>query len=731
MGAGYSPCIEAQQCLEMLPERVVVCSEDGHIRWVNSLAEFLFGMPRSEIERRSIDELFVLDGAPGMPLLARLHRLPRGEGLEGTLLHGSGTHIRGEVASSGFVDGLATVVLRPTPSAMAATVTTARTYELVFEGAPVGIFHFDAQGAITACNDALVRILGSPRRVLLGARVDTVPDLVMRRCMLDVLSGQRSRYEGEYRSATSGQVRSVRVDYAPIFGDDGAVIGGVGIAEDVTERRRAEEASRRSNESFRSLIERAPDAIAVHRHGKFVLVNPMLVRLLSYESDAELLGRSVEQVLHPDEVLRYRASIAEARQIDDSVYLQEVRLRGAHGELLTTEIASINVDFEGGPAVLSFARDVTERRALEARLAKTNRLASIGTLAAGVAHEINNPLAYVMLNLNLLARADLDATKRDALELAREGCERVRLIVRDLGIFSRADEDRRVWFDVRQAIASALNLAGTELRARARLVCETPPVPLLLGDEARLGQVILNLVLNAAQAIPEGDPDGHTITVATATREGWVEIRVSDTGIGIPKKMIEHIFEPFWTTKAVGVGTGLGLWIVHGIVQAHGGNVEVESEPGVGSTFRVLLPAGKEATPTARPPLVAIDEAAPARILLIDDERRFIEALRAGLEPRHEVVLETSGALGLERVRAEEFNVVVCDLMMPGVNGMTILEELQRSRPDVIARFVLMTGGAYGDDARALFDRLKVRVLEKPFDFAALEALVAEMQRCG
>ena len=253
-------------------------------------------------------------------------------------------------------------------------------------------------------------------------------------------------------------------------------------------------------------------------------------------------------------------------------------------------------------------------------------------------------------------------------------------------------------------------------------------MPLVLGDEARLGQVILNLVLNAAQAIPEGAPDAHTITVATAVRNGCVEIRVSDTGVGIPKKMLEHIFEPFWTTKPVGVGTGLGLWIVHGIVQAHGGSVEVESEPGMGSTFRVLLPAGAQATPTSRPPPVTVD-APPGRILLIDDERRFVEALRAGLEPRHQVILETSGAAGFERLLAESFDLVVCDLMMPGMNGMTILQELERSRPDLIRRFVLMTGGAYGDEPRALFERLGVRVLEKPFDFSAVEALLADTQR--
>ena len=142
---------------------------------------------------------------------------------------------------------------------------------------------------MTACNDAFVKILGSPRRVLLGVRMDTLPDPVMKRCMVDTLAGSRAHYDGEYQSATSGQVRSVRVDFAPIFGNDGQVIGGVGIAEDVTERKRAEQAWTRSVESFRAVIERAPDAIAVHRDNRFVLVNPMLVGLLGHASHSELL----------------------------------------------------------------------------------------------------------------------------------------------------------------------------------------------------------------------------------------------------------------------------------------------------------------------------------------------------------------------------------------------------------------------------------------------------------
>jgi PAS domain S-box-containing protein len=591
---------DTQRWLELLPERVVACTAEGRILWLNTLAEFLLGRPRAALEGTSLDELLVGIAAPVLP---QLHTRPRGEGIEAQLVHGTGTHIRIELASCGTIDDVTLVVMRPTPP-REPIAARARTYELVFEGAPVGIFHFDAQGAVTACNDAFCTILGSPRRVLLGVRIDTLPDPVMKRCMLDTLAGNRAHYEGDYRSATSGRVRSVRVDYAPIFGDDGVVIGGVGIAE-----------------------------------------------------------------------------------------------------------------------------DVTERRALEARLSAADRLATVGTLAAGIAHEINNPLAYVMLNLGLLERdPELAPSSRTALERAREGAERVRLIIRDLRIFSRVEDDRRVSIDVREAIDSALNLARGEIAARARLVRETPPVPRVLGDEARLSQVMLNLIMNAAQAIPAGDPHHHTITVRTAQRDSWIEVAISDTGEGIPRDQLAHIFEPFWTTKPVGVGTGLGLSIVHGIVEALCGRIEVESEPGTGSTFRVLLPVGPEPAPErVAPPREATAQAAPASILIIDDERHFAQALRAALQRRHRVDIETSGRAGLARLLRDgaSYDLVVCDLMMPDVSGTTILEAVRDAAPELLGRIVIVTGGAYSEEVRGLLEQLSVRVLEKPFEMAELEALIA------
>ncbi|MDB4929335.1 MAG: sensor histidine kinase, partial [Myxococcaceae bacterium] len=281
-------------------------------------------------------------------------------------------------------------------------------------------------------------------------------------------------------------------------------------------------------------------------------------------------------------------------------------------------------------------RALAERRQFEARLAQTDRLVAVGTMSAGVAHEINNPLAFVLSNVEyaageipsvidameqrearlvdrfgLLAVAELsdathDRTARrlrelgEALEDARQGAERVRVIVRDLKTFSRPSTDAAELVDLQAVMESTLNLAFHEIRHRARLVRDYGPTPLVLANPSRLGQVFLNLLLNAAQAIPLGSAEQNAVGVVTRTGDGGeAVVEVSDTGAGISTGDQRSIFDPFFTTKPVGGGTGLGLSICHGIVSALGGTIEVESALGRGSTFRVTIPAAPALPPAA------------------------------------------------------------------------------------------------------------------------------------
>ena len=251
---------------------------------------------------------------------------------------------------------------------------------------------------------------------------------------------------------------------------------------------------------------------------------------------------------------------------------------------------------------------IRRRRAEPARLAQSDRMAALGTLAAGVVHEINNPLTYVLLHLASAIRGldtlrtDDNADKIDQLQAiltsAQQGTERIREITRGIRSFSRVDPSQQTTLDVREPLNAALGLIANDLRHRARLVRSDREVPFVHANEGGLAQVFLNLLSNAVQALPEAAADSHEIRVSTSTdAKGRAVVEISDTGHGIPPHALPHIFEPFFTTKPIGEGTGLGLSISHGIVRALGGEIEVTSEPGRGAAFRVVLPAAMPAAP--------------------------------------------------------------------------------------------------------------------------------------
>jgi two-component system NtrC family sensor kinase len=366
-------------------------------------------------------------------------------------------------------------------------------------------------------------------------------------------------------------------------------------------RRRAEEELRGSVESFRTLIERSPNAIFIHREGRVVFTNPAAVELLGVEREEALRGRQVtELVLSGDEeALLESPALREPR---------EVRFQHREGRQVLGEVVTVPLVFGGQPSLVSIARDITERQQVQEKLRATERMVSLGTLAAGVAHEINNPLSYMLSNLSFVddelgalaaagegLQGERGQEARAALKEAISGSARVRDIVRDLKSFSRGtDDEQRGPVDMRAVLDSCANMASSEIRHRARLVKDYAEVPPVLGNESRLGQLFLNLLVNAAQAIPHGNFQGNEIRLSLTREEGGVLVAVRDTGEGIAPENLARLFDPFFTTKPVGVGTGLGLSICHGIITAMGGRITVESERGRGTTFRVFLPTVQE-----------------------------------------------------------------------------------------------------------------------------------------
>jgi signal transduction histidine kinase/ActR/RegA family two-component response regulator len=386
----------------------------------------------------------------------------------------------------------------------------------------------------------------------------------------------------------------------------------------------------------------------------------------------------------------------------------------------------------GGVAVL---RDITLEKAAQTQLIMSDRMASVGLLAAGVAHEINNPLTAIIANLDL-AMTDVAALAgtieqplwdlKEELEEAREAAERVRNIVRDLKIFSRAEEEKRGPVDVHRVLDSCLRMARTEIRHRARLVKEYGEVSMVEANESRLGQVFLNLVVNAVQSIPEGRAATNQIRVSTHDDAlGRVVVEITDTGAGIPPERLPRLFTPFYTTKAAGVGTGLGLSICHRLVAAIGGEIGVESTVGKGSTFRVILPTSKAALVPEIQATPSLTRVRRARILVVDDELDILKVVRRTLSGEHDVATASSAWEAMERIaKGERFEVLLCDLMMPEMTGMEFHSELLGRAPDQAARIIFLTGGAFTPAARAYLDKAANPTIDKPFDARNLRALV-------
>jgi signal transduction histidine kinase len=386
------------------------------------------------------------------------------------------------------------------------------------------------------------------------------------------------------------------------------------------------------------------------------------------------------------------------------------------------------------------------------RLDEATRLAALSRLAAGVGHEINNPLAFVLLNIDLALEkarpsadrvsAELDPERElrtanaklgeisELLQCCQMGGERIRDIVSNLQRLSRQGEERRELVDVQALIEQSLAMVWNQIKPRARLVKSFGKLPPIGGNGAALGQVFLNLLVNAAHAIPGGDAEHNEIRVSTwvdATERGTeLVVEVRDSGQGMAPEVAAHVFEPYFTTKPAGQGTGLGLALSLQTVNERNGRITVESKPHHGTAFRVFLPLGEgvlphhsQESPRGRPTLTR------GRILVIDDEPMIGKVVRALLRTDHDAVVVQSAAAGLRCLEnGEVFDLILCDMAMPELSGPEFYANVAKRWPSLLSSVVFMTGGATTPAAAEFLHALSTPVLPKPFTADTLKRLV-------
>ena len=517
----------------------------------------------------------------------------------------------------------------------------------------------------------------------------------------------------------------------------------------IVDREAAEEALRTSEERYRSLFERA--AFGIYRstpEGRFLDANPALVRMLGYESLAELqaldIGRDVYR--NPDA----RAELFALAEHTEPQPWIDAEWRRKDGSPISVRLSARLVrDARGAIRYCeSIAEDVTERQRREELIRRHERLAALGTTLAGVAHELNNPLAAIkgFTQLLLSGRGSMD--ERSALETIHRETERAAKIVRDLLVFARRQESqRREVIDLNEVVRYVLSTRQYAMETRGiecRAELSADPV-CVLGDGVQLEQVVLNLVLNAEQALAaecdapasavEARHPRGLIVVRTRVADGLSLLDVRDNGPGVLESDLVRIWDPFWTTKREGEGTGLGLSVVHGIVTAHGGSVEAESDAGDGMRVSVRFPSADDAAISLTAQLSrapAPDETSggqahiPLDILLVDDEASILEFLKEFLESRgHAVLCAHSGEQALRLAELARFDVVVCDLRMPGLGGDEVIQRLRRMPGFERARYLISTGdNASTTAARRIAALRPDAVLSKPYEMEQLRRVV-------
>ncbi len=617
-------------------------------------------------------------------------------------------------------------------------------FKAIIQQIPDGIF-IENPERILFVSQSVVRMLGYEREEeLVGhpplafVHPDYHPVLQKRIARIYGKEGVNPLVETEWLKKDGSRLAVEASSISVLYEGQPAVMA---VLRDTAPRKKAEEILRKSEENFRSIIQQMPDGVLIVDRERVLFANQTFAGLLGYAAAEELVGRPKFDFIHAD----YHSIVGN--RIDRIIGkggvnpLLELKMLSRGGEAVDFESSSISIQFEGKPAVMAVLRDITLQKQMENNAVLNEKLATVGTLAAGIAHEINNPLTYVLANLVFL-RENLDELKhqmeekghadgaypkifkemQEELAETRHGGERIRDIVRGLKSFVRSDEDEVAPVDLNQTVDSAINMTFHEFKHKARVEKDFAlHLPPLTANAGKLQQVFINLLINAAQAMGGNDPAENKVHIRTGQKDGSLFAEFTDTGKGIPENILPRIFDPFFTTKPTGVGTGLGLPICDKIVKFYKGTIEVQSWPDHGTTFTVRLPLEngfQAATATFQPPPLP----ERCRILIVDDEPGNLEVLNRVLRKKNDVLSALTGldALAILEREGGKVDAIVSDLNMPDMNGINLYKVVSQKFPGLEKRFVFITGGLYTEEARNFLKTVPNPFLEKPFEFEDL-----------
>jgi PAS domain S-box-containing protein len=611
----------------------------------------------------------------------------------------------------------------------------------LFETLSEGIFLSTPEGKLLDANPALVRMLGFDSKKDLQARNirDIYVDPAERDSLIrDVLAEGWTKDRKIILRRKDGQTIHCLNSCAVIRDAAGRVLRIQGTLVDVSERLEMEKHLHKEQEFVRSLVASFPDTIAVlSLEGIYTFMSPRIQDVLGRPTK-EFIGKPLGGGVHPDDLAKLKATFQKVATGQGTNNQFEYRALHADGtwRMLRASASPLYDANEKINGVVASARDVTESKTLEQQLVQKEKLAAMGEMMTGVAHELNNPLTAILGISDLIRERAVDDAMRHQIETVLKQARRAATIVQNLLVFSRPSILRQSRVHLDQIVKQALDFQRTSLQQKKITVQfqgarDLPPIE---GDAKLLVQGFSNLISNAEQAIGAVRESG-TLRISAGFADGKIALAFSDDGPGISPENLGKIFDPFFTTRRPSGATGLGLTISQAIVKEHGGKIEVESSIGKGTTFRVLLPTVvEEVSPeavTARaavPPLPGSAELRGHSVFIVDDEESIREIMQEGLAARGMIVESAaSSEEALSHLVAGHYEFVLCDFNLPGLNGEQLFERVRSQAQAATPRFVFMTGALLDPAQVAQFQKKGASVLQKPFHVAALATLLAQL----
>jgi PAS domain S-box-containing protein len=616
-------------------------------------------------------------------------------------------------------------------------------YRTVLDEMEEAYYELDLSGKLAFFNDALVRKASRSREELMGLEYKSYTPAKDVGRLYEAFSqiyktGRPLKGIPIQLIKQDGTILSSEDTILPLRNKAGDIMGFRGVSHDVTERLQMMEALRLSEERYRTMLDEMEEAYyEVDLKGNFTFFSDALCRQLGYSRE-EIMGMSYKKYIPAENAKKVFEVYNSVFRTGEPYKLFTSSQIRKDGKRVYTEDSIFPMRDDEGKIIgfRGISRDVTERKQrdeerkqLEQKAQFASRLASVGELASGVAHEINNPLTAVIGYAHLLLdRKDIPVDIKRDVEVINEGAQRVAGIIKKLLVFARQTKPERTYVDINEIINTTLELRAYSLQSNnTKVILQLDPdLPMTVADPGQLQQVFLNLIMNAEAEVKQVQGGGK-LAIKTERTGDNIRISFKDNGLGIAKENLERIFNPFFTTRKVGQGTGLGLSVCHGIVTEHKGRIWAESQVGKGATFIMELPVISESKQLDMPEPVKDEtrKIGKARILVVDDElmvRQFVS--QTLVQEGHEVEVVDSAEVALEQVNNKEYQAIMLDIKMPGMSGIELYRHFQKIAPPLADRVVFITGDVMGSSTMAFLSKTKAPYIIKPFDAKQLTAEV-------